>query len=676
MPTQIRQPHRRRARARVYPCMLLGATALLLPAPGGVQAQQRSMELADLGREVGLSSPAISPDGSRVVVVRSNANYEENRFDRTLLLIDVASGTERLVTPGRRRVSSPQWSPSGEQLAFLDTVEEGEAQIYVMPMTGGEAVRVTKVERGVRSYAWRPDGEALAFTTTDAPAEREGEERHNKSFEVGDNVYLAQSAPTSSHIWLVSADGGDPERLTSGEWSVTEFGWAPGGDAVVYARQPRPHTGEELNGSLALMDLTTGDQREVYRGATAFGAGDARFSPNGDLLAFGRSSGAEPFFHPSHIAVVPRSGGEPRVVTGEIDRSLRGEWLPSGELVVWGPNLTRVSAWIQPVDGPPRQLDLGAVDPISSFAVSSAGAVAFVGEEPGRPQEVYHMASVGGAPRRLTDVNASIAALTLGRVKTVEWDGPDGFRENGVVTYPPGYTEGRQYPLVLYIHGGPMGTSTEGWDPFAQLLAAQDWIVFRPNYRGSSNMGDEFQSAVINDAGEGPGRDVMAGVEALKDLGIVDESRMAVSGWSYGGYMTVWLTAHYDGWRAAMAGAAVTDWFDWYNLADYNVWAGYGLGGSPWLNDNAENYWRQSPIAYAHQITTPTLILSTTGDPRVTVTQSYKLYHALKDNGVPVKFVAYPVGGHFPPDPVHQRDLYRRWVDWIEEHFQGTDTSN
>jgi dipeptidyl aminopeptidase/acylaminoacyl peptidase len=132
------------------------------------------------------------------------------------------------------------------------------------------------------------------------------------------------------------------------------------------------------------------------------------------------------------------------------------------------------------------------------------------------------------------------------------------------------------------------------------------------------------------------------------------------------------LTAHYQVWKAAVAGAAVTDWFDWYNLADMNTWAGFGLGGSPWTNDNAMNYWKQSPMAYAHQIRTPTLILSTTGDPRVTVTQSYKLYHALKDNGTEVLFIAYPTGGHFPPDPVHQRDVRKRWVEWITRHFGAT----
>jgi dipeptidyl aminopeptidase/acylaminoacyl peptidase len=164
---------------------------------------------------------------------------------------------------------------------------------------------------------------------------------------------------------------------------------------------------------------------------------------------------------------------------------------------------------------------------------------------------------------------------------------------------------------------------------------------------------------------------VMAGLEAVKARGFVDESRIALTGYSYGGYMTVWLAGHYSGWRVAVAGAAVTDNFDWYNLADYNVTWGLGMNGSPWLNDNAENYWRQSPLAYAHRIRTPMLILSGTHDRRVTVTQSYKLYHALKDNGVPVQFIAYPDSGHWPEEPVHERDMLRRWIEWIDLHFRG-----
>jgi dipeptidyl aminopeptidase/acylaminoacyl peptidase len=162
----------------------------------------------------------------------------------------------------------------------------------------------------------------------------------------------------------------------------------------------------------------------------------------------------------------------------------------------------------------------------------------------------------------------------------------------------------------------------------------------------------------------------MAGIEAVKKLGFVDESRIAVSGWSYGGYMTTWLMGHYQIWKVAVAGAAVTNMFDQYNLADFNVTERYIFNGSPYVGDNMKGYREQSPITYASQMKTPTLILSDTGDFRVTITQSYELYHALKDNGVQVRFFAYPVGGHFPADPVRQMDVYRRWSEWLVEHLK------
>jgi dipeptidyl aminopeptidase/acylaminoacyl peptidase len=158
----------------------------------------------------------------------------------------------------------------------------------------------------------------------------------------------------------------------------------------------------------------------------------------------------------------------------------------------------------------------------------------------------------------------------------------------------------------------------------------------------------------------------MAGLEAVKKRGFVDDRRIAVTGWSYGGYMTTWLIGHYHIWKTAIAGAAVTDLGDQYNLSDGNAARRHSYGGSPWVGDTAQRLREQSPITYAPNIRTPTLILSPTGDFRVPITQSYKLYHALKDNNVPVQFVAYPVSGHFPGDPVRQKDVYRRWVEWLD----------
>ena len=642
--------------------------ALTLGITLAAGAQSRRVELNDLGREVSLSNPRLSPDGRQLVVIVSRANYTDNRFERSLYSVDITTGATRELTPGRRNVGAVEWSPTGDRLAFVDREVDKQPQLFVLPLQGGESRRITDAKRGVTQFAWRPDGQSFAFVAEDEPVEKTGEERHNKSFEVGDNTYLDQAASLSAHLWTVPATGGDSKRITSGVRHVVGVTWTPNGRQLLLTVWPRPHSGELINATVVVRDFDTGTEHNLsdQRG---FGGG-ASVSPDGNQIALIASRGKELGFHPGGVFVGPIGGGDPRNVTPRIDRDLNGfRWLPDGRsLIVLGADLTRFRAWLQPLDGAPRRLDWGNVDP-SDLHLVAGGALVFVGRELDRPGELYYAPSTEIAPRRLTDFNNELASRDAGRVETITWLGPDGFTENGVVTYPPGYTAGQKYPLVLAIHGGPMGTSAERWSTENQLFAAQGWIVFSPNYRGSNNMGDKFQSAVINDAGDGPGRDVMAGVAALKARGIVDETRMAVSGWSYGGFMTAWLTAHYQGWKAAVAGAAVTDWFDWYNLADMNTWAGFGLGGSPWLKNNAMNYWRQSPMAYAHKITTPTLILSTTGDPRVPVTQSYKLYHALKDNGTTVQFIVYPTGGHFPPDPVHQRDIRRRWIEWISKYF-------
>jgi dipeptidyl aminopeptidase/acylaminoacyl peptidase len=280
------------------------------------------------------------------------------------------------------------------------------------------------------------------------------------------------------------------------------------------------------------------------------------------------------------------------------------------------------------------------------------------------------MPSNSDPPKRLTNFNQQIAALQLGKVDRFEWQGPDGFHEDGILVYPPDFSKDKKYPLVLLIHGGPTDASATDFYAFEHLVAARDYVVFEPNYRGSDNLGNAYQRAIYNDAGDGPGRDVMAGIEAVKKLGFVDESKIAVTGWSYGGYMTSWLIGHYHIWKTAVAGAAFMSTTEGYNLSDFNVSFRYIFKGSPWMGGNMKDYVAQSSITYASQIKTPTLILGNTGDSLVPITQSYQLYHALKDNGVPVKFVAYPVPGHLPGGPVRRRDVYSRWLGWLDQYLK------
>jgi dipeptidyl aminopeptidase/acylaminoacyl peptidase len=399
------------------------------------------------------------------------------------------------------------------------------------------------------------------------------------------------------------------------------------------------------------------------------------FSPDGASIAYWQPRDLDAG-NVSEIHVAPARGGAGRSVTRALDRNIaRSIWLPGGTSLLVGANDgTRVSLWIQPLEGAARKLNLASVSPASAFwvdvAVSRNGAIAFTGTDTTRPAELYYMAAADAAPKRLTDFNAEIAGRILGRTEVVAWQS-DGFTHNGTLTYPPDFNPSQKYPLVLVIHGGPRAASLETFSPSAQIMAAKNWIVFQPNYRGSDQAGNAYQRAIVNDAGAGPGRDVMAGVDVVKKRGFIDTSRVAVSGWSYGGYMTTWLLGNYTGWRVGVAGAAVTDWRDQYNLGDANVRRGTAFGGSPWTDPKRmQAYIDQSPITYASKIRAPTLVMTNTQDYRVPPTQSYMLYHALRDNGVETKFVAYPIYGHNATDPVRQRDVQRRWIGWIEQHFQ------
>ncbi len=652
----------------------------------GVRGQARRIQLADFGKAVSVSDPQISPDGKSIVYVLSRMNMEQDRNDRDLVLHEIATAASRALTHDRKDVGSPRWSPAGDRIAFLAAVgpaKEEKAQIFVLSMSGGDALKITDVPGGVEQFAWRPVSGEIAYVTADEPENKKDIEKHLDAFEIGDNGYLETKAPTPSHIWLVAADGGKPRRLTSGSWSLPKvlppsspsspISWSPDGKLLTFTRQEDPHSGDSDRRTVQILNVDTGETRKLTGHEKYEGFG--LFSPDGSQVAYWYPRDGDRA-NENEIFVTAASGGDGQDATRAIDRNiLRAIWRPDGKsLLVGGHDGAQVGLWLLPLGGAAKKLPLGDVSPSWSFWVDATvgrnGGIAFAGSTPNQPSELYYMASPNEAPIRLTNNNQEIAALALGRTERFEWQGPDKFHEDGVLIYPPGFQKGKKYPLVLIIHGGPRAATTTQYSFLPQFVAAQDCVVFEPNYRGSENLGNAYTHAIWNDAGDGPGRDVMAGIDAVKKLGFVDETRIAVSGWSYGGYMTTWLIGHYQIWKVAVAGAAVTNMYDQYNLADFNVTERYIFNGSPYVGDNVKAYREQSPITYAAQMKTPTLILSDTGDFRVTVTQSYELFHALKDNGVPVRFFAYPVGGHFPNDPVRQADVYRRWTEWLVDHLK------
>ena len=659
---------------------------LILVALIAVTASGDRLTFSDRFRIVNPSDPQFSPDGRSVAFVVSRANLKENRYDSDIDLLDVATGTIRPLTFERRGLAQPRWSPDGTQIAFLANAssdKDAKRQLWVLPIGGGDARRVTDSSQSVQQFAWKPDGSTFAYVTSDEAEKKSDLDKFNKAFEISDDDYLIREGAISSHVWTISSTGGTPKRITSGAWSLpiahppgavpSPVAWSPDGRTLLIAQLANPHSSAGQTSRIAAVDVASGTIRRITSADIA--ETHPMFSPDGQSVVYMHPLAGERM-NETRIWVAPANGGAGKDVTSGIDHNLaRAIWMPDGKsLLVGGHDAVTTSYWIQPLDGAARKLDLGGVEPWNGFwidaTVSKNGAIAFTGTTPNHPRELYIMDSADARPRAVTKFNDWISSKDLGNVETVTWKN-EGYDEDGVLVTPPGFDRSKKYPLVVYIHGGPRAATTSGFAWLPQLFAAQNWVVFQPNYRGSDNLGNTYTRSIVGDSGAGPGRDVMAGINEVKKRGFVDENKMVVGGWSYGGYMTSWMTGHYPTtFKAAVAGAAVNNLVDQYTLGDANVARAYAMGGSPYVGDNMKKYIDQSPITYASKVKTPTLILSDMGDVRVPVTQSFQMYHALKDNNVPVKFIAYPVSGHSPEDPAHQGDIDHRYVEWFTQYLK------
>ncbi|HEX4946825.1 MAG TPA: hypothetical protein VFZ34_09185, partial [Blastocatellia bacterium] len=360
-------------------------------------AQTKRFDLDAAAKLVRLSDPNIAPDGKSIVVVVARANYDDNRWENELLLVDVATGAQRALTSGRHDVSQPRWSPSGDRLAFIanaPTGKETKPQIFVLPLNGGEAKRITNAPNGVQHYAWKPDGSEIAFVTADdSPNKKIGD--REIAFEVGNDHFLVNAQVTSSHIWLTSANGGNAKRLTSGAWSLpitlppgspsSPLSWTPDGKTIAFVKRISPHYGDSRLSTVQLLDVATG----AIRALTGRSERESQpvFSPDGSRIAYwyprdGQSSNI------NEIHVTNATGGAGACVTTLLDRNVfRSMWMPDGKSFITGGNDgTRVSLWLQPLEGTARKLDLGAINPGGSFwidaSVSNDGALAFTGSEP------------------------------------------------------------------------------------------------------------------------------------------------------------------------------------------------------------------------------------------------------------------------------------------------------
>lgn len=636
-----------------------------------------AFDFADARRIVTISAPQISPDGLRVVYVRGRSDFAKDRTDDQLMLVDVRTRKERQLTFGRKALGSPMWSPDGTSIAFValdDDQKNPQTQIYIMPMDGGDAREVTYAPNGVDNYAWSPDGKKFAYAMQDDDPNKKAVDDHRDAFEVHDNDYLHRSATPPEHAWWISATGGTAHRLTAGSWSIgdidpgggADLSWSADSRRIAIEHFPTPFVGDSLASTIDIIDVANGIRRSLDGKKLA---SSASFAPHGDRIAYVRNTGGD-YTQGIDVYVTDGSGKPLADVRSDLDRNVDGfTWNAKGDgLWIITPDGTDNALWYRPLAGRSRRIELGALQAGALGNVASDGTLVFIAAPSTHPGELYLYKD--SRVVALTHENDFVARTGVAKTIAVSWNSTKGhFKEDGVLAYPLNYRGGKA-PLVLLIHGGPQGASGTAWSTQRQIFASHGYFVFSPNYRGGTNMGDAYEHAITNDAGDGPAQDVMAGLAQVEKMGVVDTSRIAVSGWSYGGYMTSWLIGHYHIWKAAVSGASLDDWFDDFNLAFYVYTDVPFFRGVP-SNPKYTQEWRdQSPITYAHLVTTPTLIMGDIGDNNVVITNSFKLYHAIKDNGTTVEFVAYPVAGHFPSDPVRSEDVDKRWLSWLDRYLK------
>ena len=422
----------------------------------------------------------------------------------------------------------------------------------------------------VLQISWEPNGDGIAFTRQDATAVKRGAQAYEDAFRVDDNAYLDEHEARPYHIWFVDRQGQE-RRLTHGTLSAIDspLSWSPDGRFILSEEAQAVH-GLHDRAYAARLDMWT--LKSSYATLHQSYEDQALFSPDGSRVAYLHVRGGDPM-NQDDAWVQLSDSSDDRDVSLNLDRQVSTlAWMPNGDaLLLQIDDRTKTPIVEQRIDGTVNPLQIWPVVTASiqsQGSVARDGTIAFIGDQQGRPDEVYLLRPHAAAPTRLTSFNDATAALSLGKTTRVAWRSIDGFEEDGVLTYPPSYIAGHRYPLVLRIHGGPYESSTVAFSTFYQLAASHGYLVFAPNYRGSTDLGNAYLRAIFNDPSTGPGLDIMAGIAAVERLGIVDQSRIAISGWSYGGQLTSWLEGHFGIWRAAVAGAAVNDFVVDYSIAD------------------------------------------------------------------------------------------------------------
>ena len=627
-------------------------------------------------------NPKISPDGKRVVYEVQKTNWEENAFERNLWIAEIATGESHALTSAKKSSTNAEWSLDGKWIAFLSDrpgqitgTPEGKKQLYVISANGGEAQQLTKAESDVNAFEWGPHSKRIAFSMTD-PEPKTLKDRKEKYGEYS----VVHTDYQMAHLWIVEVPGGmaaaaEPKRLTEGDkFSVGEFSWSPDGTRIAFSAQKDPDLISSETADLYVVAVDGGAVKKIV--STPGPDTNPKWSPDGKKIAFETAAGSKYYYYTNvKIATVAAEGGTPQILTEAFDED------PG--LIGWGPDgiyfaaeqktyahLFRLNAATKAVE------KLSAPEHLSSISFSFSRDYKQTAYRAALENEFAEVYSTSVAPwqgKKLTAMGEQLKPFKLAHREVISWKSADGTAIEGVLYAPADFDAKKKYPLLVVIHGGPTGVdqpivNADRYYPIERFVA-KGALVLRPNYRGSAGYGEKFRALNVRNLGVGDYADVISGVDALIAKGAVDKDRVGAMGWSQGGYISAFITASSDRFKAVSVGAGISDWMTYYANTDVTPFTRQYLHATPW--DDPEIYKKTSPISYIAKARTPTLIQHGENDRRVPIPNAYELRQALEDRGVPVKMVVYKGFGHGITKPKQQRAVLEENEKWFAQYIWG-----
>jgi dipeptidyl aminopeptidase/acylaminoacyl peptidase len=660
-------------------CALLLSSSMIAQAKHGLTPD----DLAKLQR---VGDPQVSPDGGWVAYTVSTVDVAQDKPVTRLWMVRWDGKQDLQLTFGKDSAGDPQWSPDGRWLAFTSS-REGDAkgsQVWLLDRQGGEAQQLTDVNQDLGGYRWSPDSKTLLLTLTekDEPEPKEGAKPKAPKPIVIDRFHFKEDregflTDKEPHLYLFDVASKKLSKLTNAPvdgptaYSEREAAWSPNGKLIAFvSNQSTPDPDRVDNPDVFVVDAVAGSTPRKLTTFAGTDTGPLVWTPDSAQIIYRQGTAPHySIYDLSQMAVIAASGGTPKMLAPKLDAWVGAPVLAQGgkDILTEVPDDREVYVGEIPLDGSGKVKKLTTGSGAASGLDEAAGHTALLWSTDAAPAEVYALED--GSLRKLTSHNdAELASLQLAPTENLAAKTKDGSEVHGLLTMPVGYTEGSKAPMILFIHGGPTAQDEHGFDLERQMFAAHGYAVLNVNYRGSTGRGQAYSAAINADWGDKEVIDLMAATDAAVATGKIDETKMGVGGWSYGGILTDYTIASTNRFKAASSGAGMGNLLGFYGIDQYILQYEDELG-PPWKN--LQLYIKLSyPFLHADRIKTPTLFMGGDKDFNVPLEGGEQMYEALRSVGTPAELIVYPGQFHGFTRPSYIKDRFEYWFDWYDKYVR------